>query len=482
MTPFAGTGAAGREEDRRRVAPRCGRERNRTRIVRDELFERGAVAQRSLEADLQQSARERAGREVVGPFRVRHDGAGAADLERVVDLAGRVAVVQGRGDEPGTEAREVVHEEEDPVRHQRRDPVARLEAEARVVAGQAIGGVLELAPRHLVDRARHRHRVGLGVEADAEEVAQVDRCGEWASLERHPASCSSGQRSCSGTTRLRRNGPVAVRCRTVPPMGTDHTGSRVLVTGASSGIGMGLAEEFARRGAVLAISGRDRERLAATAAACRAHGATVHELVADLGDPAAVDRLAADTLTALGGVDVLVNNAGIPKRRHTRELDAATIDTVMQVNFLGPIRLTLALLPQMLERGGGQLVNVSSVAATLSSPGEAAYDASKAALSVFSEAMAMDLWGDNIKVLVVYPGVVDTPLFTLPDNDPFTAPVEFITVGELVQETFAALDRGALEVYIPAYFKDYVTGKANDVEGFVAGTAEYMRQQAAGTA
>ena len=90
----------------------------------------------------------------------------------------------------------------------------------------------------------------------------------------------------------------------------------------------------------------------------------------------------------------------------------------------------------------------------------------------------MDLWGDDVKVLVVYPGVVDTPLFTQPDNDPFTAPVEFITVGELVEETFAALDRGALEVYIPAYFKDYVTGKANDVEGFVAGTAEYMRQQA----
>ena len=65
----------------------------------------------------------------------------------------------------------------------------------------------------------------------------------------------------------------------------------------------------------------------------------------------------------------------------------------------------------------------------------------------------------------MYPGVVDTPLFTQPDNDPFTAPVEFITVGELVQETFAALDRDALEVYIPAYFKDYVTGKANNVEG-----------------
>jgi short-subunit dehydrogenase len=255
----------------------------------------------------------------------------------------------------------------------------------------------------------------------------------------------------------------------------------VLVTGASSGIGMGLAEEFARRGAVLAISGRDPERLAATAAACRTHGATVHELIADLGDPASVDRLADDALEALGGVDTLVNNAGIPKRRHTRDLDAATVDTVMQVNFLGPVRLTLALLPQMLERKAGQIVNVSSVAATLSSPGEAAYDASKAALSVFSEAMAIDLWDDGIKVLVVYPGVVDTPLFTQPDNDPFTAPVEFITVGELVAETFDALDRGALEVYIPAYFKDIVTGKANNVEGFVAGSADYVRQQRAGS-
>jgi short-subunit dehydrogenase len=262
-------------------------------------------------------------------------------------------------------------------------------------------------------------------------------------------------------------------------MSIDWHGQRVLVTGASSGIGAGLAEEFALRGAVLALCGRDPERLHTTAELCRGHGADVHELTADLGDPASVDRLATDALAALGGVDVLVNNAGIPKRRNVRALDAATVDTVMQVNFLGPTRLTLALLPQMLERGGGRIVNVSSVAATLSSPGEAAYDASKAALSVFSEAMAIDLWEDGIKVLVVYPGVVDTPLFTQPDNDAFTAPVEFITVGELVGETFAALDRDALEVYIPAYFKDIVTGKANNLEGFVSGTAEYMRQQAA---
>ncbi len=262
-------------------------------------------------------------------------------------------------------------------------------------------------------------------------------------------------------------------------MGIDWQGSRVLVTGASSGIGAGLAEEFTRRGAVVGLSGRDPERLAATAARCREHGAVVHELLADLADPAAVDRLADDAVAAMGGVDVLVNNAGIPKRRHVRALDAPTVDAVMQVNFLAPTRLTLALLPPMIERGGGHIINVSSVAATLSSPGEAAYSASKSAVSVFSESMAIDLWETGVKVLVVYPGVVDTPLFQMPDNDPFTAPVEFITVAELVDATFAALDRGALEVYIPEYFKDFVTGKANNVEGFVAGSAEYIRQQAA---
>jgi short-subunit dehydrogenase len=261
--------------------------------------------------------------------------------------------------------------------------------------------------------------------------------------------------------------------------GIDWRGSRVLLTGASSGIGAGLAEEFARRGAVLGLSGRDTNRLAATAERCRHHGASVLELVADLADPHAVDQLADDALHAMGGVDVLVNNAGIPKRRKVQALDAATVEQVMQVNFLGPARLTLALLPQMIDRGEGRIVNVSSVAATLSSPGEAAYDASKSALSVFSEAMAIDVWDTGVKVLVVYPGVVDTPLFQMPDNDPFTAPVEFITVDDLVAATFAALDRGALEVYIPEYFKEFVTGKANNVEGFVAGSAEYMRQQQA---
>jgi NAD(P)-dependent dehydrogenase (short-subunit alcohol dehydrogenase family) len=145
--------------------------------------------------------------------------------------------------------------------------------------------------------------------------------------------------------------------------------------------------------------------------------------------------LAADALAELGGVDILVNNAGIPKRRQVTRLDPETVAAVMAINYLSPVRLTLALLPHMVERGSGRIVNVSSVAATLSSPGEAAYVASKAALTGFSESM------DGV---------------------------------------FAALEEGAFQVYVPAYFADLAVRKAGDVHGFLSGTAAYVARQTGG--
>jgi short-subunit dehydrogenase len=251
----------------------------------------------------------------------------------------------------------------------------------------------------------------------------------------------------------------------------------VLVTGASSGIGAGLAEAFARSGCVVGICARRAARLAEVADRCRAHGTEVHLWVTDLADPDVVDQLARDAVDAMGGVDVLVNNAGIPKRRHITAIDIDVVDAVTNINYLSPVRLTLALLPQMLERGSGRIINVSSVAATLSSPGEAAYSASKAALAVFSESVAVDLWGTGVSTLAVYPGIVDTELFQIPDNDPLDVPVEPITVDDAVADILAALDSDALEVYTPSHFKEYAVGKANDVGGFLAGTAEYVRQQ-----
>lgn len=260
----------------------------------------------------------------------------------------------------------------------------------------------------------------------------------------------------------------------------DWNGARVLLTGASAGIGAELAVRLAERGAVVGICARRADRLAEVVARCQAHSPRSRAWTVDLADRDAVEQLARDAVAEFGGIDVLVNNAGIPKRKHVLAVDAETVEHVMHLNYSSPVRLTLALLPQMVERGHGLVVNVSSVAATLSSPAEGVYDASKAALAVFSEAMAIDLWDTGVKVLTVYPGVVDTELFTIPDNDPLPDSMERMPVADFVAALLGAIDDDVREVYIPSWFKDVVKHKANNTDGYLAGSADYVRQQQAG--
>ena len=263
-------------------------------------------------------------------------------------------------------------------------------------------------------------------------------------------------------------------------MGFDLAGCRTLVTGASSGIGAGLAEALAAQGAVVGICARRADRLTEVVGRLMDHSPDSRMWVVDLADPDAVDRLAVDVMDAFGGGDLLVNNAGIPKRRHVTALDIETITQVMHINYLSPMRLTMALLPQMLQRGSGHIVNISSIAATLSAPGEAAYDASKAALTAFSEAMAVDIWDTGVKVMVVYPGVIDTDLFSLPDNDIPDLPIPAEPVSVAVDAILGGLAAGQAQVYVPEYFAGIAADKAQDVEKFLKGTAAYLRQKAAG--
>jgi short-subunit dehydrogenase len=238
-----------------------------------------------------------------------------------------------------------------------------------------------------------------------------------------------------------------------------------------------LAEALAAQGAIVGICARRADRLAEVLGRCREHSPESAMWAVDLADVDSVDQLAADVVDAFGGIDLLVNNAGIPKRRHTTALDIETITQVMHINYLSPMRLTMALLPQMLARGSGTIVNISSIAATLSAPGEAAYDASKAALTAFSEAMAVDLWETGVKVMVVYPGVIDTDLFSLPDNDIPNLPVPAEPVSVAVNAILGGLAAEAAQVYVPEYFADIAATKAQNVGEFLKGTAAYIRQQ-----
>jgi NAD(P)-dependent dehydrogenase (short-subunit alcohol dehydrogenase family) len=248
----------------------------------------------------------------------------------------------------------------------------------------------------------------------------------------------------------------------------------VLITGASSGIGAAVAREFSAAGADVVLVARNEERLNKVAADC----GPCTTLIADLSDLSAIDQLAR-RVERDGPVDVLVNNAGIPKRRRVDALRHDEIDGVMALNYLSPVHLTMALLPAMMERNEGRIINVSSIAARLAPPHEGAYAASKAALTAFTECMAVDLADTGIRVHLVYPGVIDTPLFSLPDNEPLldNTAVPPLPASELAKAMRIQLEQGTLELYFPDWFAGVAADKAKDTAAFIDGTVAWIRSR-----
>jgi NAD(P)-dependent dehydrogenase (short-subunit alcohol dehydrogenase family) len=256
-------------------------------------------------------------------------------------------------------------------------------------------------------------------------------------------------------------------------------GKHVLVTGASSGIGAALAEGFAAQGAVVGICARRADRLDEVLGRLHEQSPGSRAWPVDLNDLDGIDAFAASVERELGGVDVLVNNAGIPKRRDVTRLTAEETEAVMRINYFSPVRLTLALLPGIIERKG-RIVNVSSVAARLGPPIEGAYAASKAAITAFSECMAVDLRDTGVGVHVVNPGVLDTELFHLPDNEEgFHQAVDALPPSAIVEPVLRAIDEDVIESYVPEWFGDVVAGKFQNTDAFIAGTKAYANEQSA---
>ena len=181
-------------------------------------------------------------------------------------------------------------------------------------------------------------------------------------------------------------------------------GARVLLTGASRGIGASLARRLHAEGATLALVARPSARLDEVATEL---GATAYPC--DLADPAEVAGLVA-RVEADGPIDVLVNNAGVSNVGWFGDRTHDEIDQLMQVNLLAPMHLTRDVLPEMLARGRGHVVNVSSMAAVISPPGLTAYGASKAGLSHFTGGLRADLRDDPVTLTLVHLGSVSTDM------------------------------------------------------------------------
>lgn len=248
----------------------------------------------------------------------------------------------------------------------------------------------------------------------------------------------------------------------------DLLGSTVLLTGASSGIGAALAPMLAAKGATVAITGRRADKLDEVLASCRSHVGGCEAFVVDLGDRSAVEALPARVEAAVGPIDVLVNNAGTPKRRAVQEIAFDAVASTMAVNFEAPVLLTLALLPGMLERDSGCIVNVSSFGGRAGIPAEAAYCASKFALCGWTEALALDLWHTGVDVRLVIPGAIDTDIWDRPDNDPAHYQGELEPPTTVADAIVAAIEGEAFEVYAPD-LRPIAEFKTSSIDDYLAG-------------
>ncbi len=183
-----------------------------------------------------------------------------------------------------------------------------------------------------------------------------------------------------------------------------------MITGASSGIGGALAVELSKRGARLGLVARRADALSEIADRITAVGSQALVLAADVRDAEALRKAGERLGSELGPVAVLIANAGIGPTRDASGIDSAEVSNVININVVGAVNSVAAVLPQMLARGQGHLVAISSLAAYRGLPKSAAYCASKAALSAFFESLRLDLEPKGIAVTIIHPGFIKTPL------------------------------------------------------------------------
>ena len=184
----------------------------------------------------------------------------------------------------------------------------------------------------------------------------------------------------------------------------------VMITGASSGIGKGLALEIAARGGRLGLIARREDVLKEIVDQIRAQNGTAIAVGADVRDANAMKEAADRVRAELGPIDVLIANAGVGTTDHVNRLDPQQVADVININVLGAVNTVAAVLPEMVERKSGQLVAIASLAGYRGLPKSAAYSASKAALSSFFESLRIDLRHTGVNVSIIYPGFIKTPL------------------------------------------------------------------------
>lgn len=241
----------------------------------------------------------------------------------------------------------------------------------------------------------------------------------------------------------------------------DLIGHRAIVSGAARGIGLAIARRLADGGARVAVADVDADG-AKDAAAQLGNGSIA--VACDVRSDADVDAAVAQAADAFGGVNLLVNNAGIEIAKPVMELTSDEFSRILDINVTGTFRFTKAVVPALAAAGGGAIVNLSSVAGTAGGPLLAAYCASKGAVIRFTESAAMELRGAGIRVNAVCPGLIQTEM-----ADRLVAPIE--SVAPISFDELVGLKQGRLGT--PAEVAETVAFLASDDARFITG-AHYL--------
>jgi len=184
------------------------------------------------------------------------------------------------------------------------------------------------------------------------------------------------------------------------------------VTGASSGIGKGIAERLAKIGSKLVLAARSKPELDLLRRSIISHNGTAIAVKCDVTSQSDVDGLIDSTLNEYGQIDILINNAGVSSYAPVHEMDMRQFESIFAVNFFGLVRCTKAVLPTMMTQGSGKIINISSGAGKMGYAGGSAYCASKHAVNGFSSSIYQDLRQHGIQVHTVCPGAVNTSMMS----------------------------------------------------------------------
>jgi short-subunit dehydrogenase len=271
----------------------------------------------------------------------------------------------------------------------------------------------------------------------------------------------------------------------IAPSLEDAVDGRILmITGASSGIGKAAALKAGAAGGTVLLVARTEEKLREAAEEIERSGGTAYIHPADLSDADDIDRMAGEVLEQHGRVDILVNNAGKSIRRSVdRAYDRFhDYERTMQLNYFGPVKLMLDLLPGMRERGSGHIVNVSTIGLQTNTPRFSAYLASKAALDAFSRSIAAEIIDDGVHITTVYMPLVRTPMIAptdVYDRFPTLSPQQAAdmiteairkrpkrvatTLGNLGQLSYAIVP-GAQDLVVNRAYKLFPEGKPAEDE------------------